>query len=115
VAAYAPDGDNDWPNVHVDDLAAAYALAQNRAAPATILNATGGAATPRTVMDAIGRLLAIPSAAVTDANERRTLPFADWLGASQRISERLRRELGWNPQGTSLVHDLEHGTYRTLR
>jgi nucleoside-diphosphate-sugar epimerase len=112
-AAYAaPGADRPWPNVHVDDLGTAYALAVTSAPPASVYNVSGGSATPRTVNEAIARALGVPAVAIDDPEEAARLPLGGWLGMRQVIdTKRIRSGLGWAPTAVSLVDDLEHGSY----
>jgi nucleoside-diphosphate-sugar epimerase len=110
------DGRNHWPAVHVDDLAAAYLGAVERAA-------SGEAA----VIDRIFNVVAEDGVAVAEMGEairksigadrveswplddaRKSLgPFADALALDQVASGQLaRRVLAWKPQGPGLIADL---------
>jgi nucleoside-diphosphate-sugar epimerase len=116
-ACYAEPGTNPWPNVHVDDLAAAFAAALDRAAPGRVFNLAGGESTPREAIEAIGRLIGAPekTAALPIAAALEVVPYVGWLQGHLRIdSTRARIELLWRPHGPELTHDIEHGSYREL-
>ncbi len=110
------DRRNHWPTVHVDDLAAAYLSAVERAA--------GGEAA---VIGQIFNVVAEDGVAVAEMGEaiRRSIgadrveswplddarkslgPFADALALDQVASGQLaRRVLAWKPQGPGLIADL---------
>lgn len=117
ASRYVTPGDNAWPNVHVDDLGDAFALALEKASPSTILHAVSGVSTPRAVAAAIGRLIEKPSA--TEGLPRNqaegVVPFPDWLTAHQQIDARRTHELlGWLPDRPSVTDDIEFGSYRAL-
>lgn len=114
---YPGDGDNCWPNVHVDDLGEAYALAVARPRTGTVLNVAGGEASLRSVGGAIGRLIGGPerTSSVPVADALGTLPFAEWLGrTSIHIDPSRARRLGWHPAGPDIHWDIEFGSYRQL-
>jgi nucleoside-diphosphate-sugar epimerase len=113
-AVYAGDGGNAWPNVHLDDLGEAYALVIERGPAGKVVNVAGGEATPRTVGNAISRLLGLglpESVPVEEAIQH--VPFAAWIGgASIRVDSRRVRSLGWRPSGPDIHWDIEFGSYR---
>jgi nucleoside-diphosphate-sugar epimerase len=116
-ACYAEPGTNPWPNVHVDDLAEAFAGALQRAAPGRVFNIASGEATPREAIEAIGRLIGAPERTealpITAALE--VVPYIGWLQGNLRIdSTRARIELLWSPRGPGLTEDIEHGSYREI-
>ena len=117
ASSYAGDGQSAWPNVHVDDLGEAYALALERAPAGTVLNLAGGEATPRSVAEAVGRLIGAPerTSSLPTEEAEKVLPFAGWIGTSIRVdTSRSRGLLGWRPVGPDLLEDLEFGSYRAL-
>lgn len=112
VPRYVGDGENHWSLVHVDDLAALYALAVERAPAGTLLNAVAGE--PLRVRD----LAEAAAAGAGFADPPRSWPAADAaleLGADDadgvtrdhRISgERARELLGWNPPPRAPLDEL---------
>jgi nucleoside-diphosphate-sugar epimerase len=113
---YADDGQNVWPNVHVDDLCQVYVLAIERGLRAEVLHGAGGEATPRSVCEAIGRLVGVSVSALPLEQARRVMPYADWIaGSSIRVgTTRTRQLLDWVPTGPDIHEDIEFGSYRTL-
>ena len=110
------DGLNHWPAVYVDDLAAAYLSALERAASGDdrvagqIFNVV---AEDAVAMTDIGE--AIRTSVGADRVEpwplddaRKSLgPFADALALDQTVSgERARQALAWEPHGPRLLADL---------
>ncbi|WP_321898431.1 NAD-dependent epimerase/dehydratase family protein [Paraburkholderia heleia] len=110
------DGRNDWPAVHVDDLATAYLSAVEQAASGDgrvagqIFNVV---AEDAVAVAEIGE--AIRASAGADRVEswplddaRKSLgPFADALALDQTVSgQHARRVLAWEPRGPGLIADL---------
>ena len=113
---YADDGQNAWPNVHVDDLGEVYVLAIERGIRAEVLHAAGGEATPRSVCEAIGRLVGVTASSLPLEHARRVMPYADWIaGNSIRVgTARTRQLLDWIPAGPDIHEDIEFGSYRII-
>lgn len=112
---YPLPGDNSWPNVHVDDLAEAFALALSAAPAGTVLNVVGGVSTPRAVAEAIGRLIGRPEATtgLPPEKARDVMPFADWLGTNQVVDATTTRAvLDWQPTRPAVTDDIATGSYR---
>jgi len=107
------DGGGVWSHVHVDDAAAATAVAVERGRPGVYnvvdeepapvrewlpaLARALDAKPPRRVPRWLGRLL---------AGEAATAMMTDAKGAS---NEKAKRELGWNPRYASWRHGFAHG------
>jgi nucleoside-diphosphate-sugar epimerase len=115
-AVYAGDGGNAWPNVHLDDLGEAYALVIERGPAGKVVNVAGGEATPRTVGNAISRLLGLgPAESVPLEEAIQHVPFAAWISrASIRVDSQRVQSLGWRPNGPDIQWDIEFGSYRHL-
>jgi nucleoside-diphosphate-sugar epimerase len=110
------DGHNHWPTVHVDDLAAAYVAAAERARGGNsrvadqIFNVVAEEAVAVT---AIGE--AIRASVGADRLERWPLgvarqslgPFADALALDQAMrGHRARQVLAWTPRASTAIADL---------
>jgi nucleoside-diphosphate-sugar epimerase len=104
-------GDQHWSTVHVDDLAELYVLALEKApAGSYFLGAGGENPTAREITEAVSRSLGL-GGQVEPEPVRRTLdrlgPLGEALLLDQRASGRkARRELGWSPQGLSILDDI---------
>jgi nucleoside-diphosphate-sugar epimerase len=116
AARFVGDGTNHWSTVHRDDLAALYVLALERAAPGAIYN--GGDETSFTVREAAqaasigagagGAVAAWP----LDEARRELGAFADGLVLDSKMnSDRARRQLGWRMRTTTILDDLQTGSY----
>lgn len=110
------DGRQEWPSVHVDDLARLYALALT--APAgSVLHGTDGQHRARDVAVAAsvagganGRILPWT---VEDAR-REYGGYGEFFALHQRVSSDVtRRVTGWAPREPSLVEELLLGSYAT--
>jgi nucleoside-diphosphate-sugar epimerase len=110
-------GDQHWTTVHVDDLAALYVLAYDNAAAGSVYAAASGQnPTVRELGEAAAKAAGIASGVVpeTVAATRARLgeAFADALLLSQKTTgSRAKIDLGWEPNGPSLVEELATGSY----
>lgn len=116
VVRVVEDGRQEWPTVHVDDLAELYALALDEAEAGSLYHAAVGPSHR-------ARDVAVAAAAAAGADEvevwplqdaRSALgPFALALALSQRMTgRRAREELDWSPRRPSVVEELLRGSYR---
>ena len=109
-------GDQHWTTVHADDLGRLYALALRRApAGSWYLAVSGSNPTVREIGVAASRGAGGSGAVVGSSAEEtvaRLGPFGAALLLDQQASgARARAELGWRPEGPTLLSDLEHGSY----
>jgi nucleoside-diphosphate-sugar epimerase len=108
------DGRNHWTTVHVDDLAALYVLALERAPSGTLLLATneGGVSVGELARAAVeGAATRVPVVTVPIDEARETLgASADAMAADQlATSRRARTLLGWRPISPPAVDVLKDG------
>jgi nucleoside-diphosphate-sugar epimerase len=116
AARFVGDGTNHWGNVHRDDLAALYLLALEQAAAGAIYNAGDDTWFTVREMAQAASLGAGTGGAVSawplDEARREFGPFADGLALDIRInSARARTELGWRTRSTTILDDLQSGSY----
>jgi nucleoside-diphosphate-sugar epimerase len=116
AARFVGDGTNHWTTVHRDDLAALYALALERAAPDAIYNANDDTSfTVREMAQAasIGAGAGGAVAAWPIEEARLALgPFADGLALDSKMtSKRAGEQLGWRTRTTTILDDLQSGSY----
>lgn len=117
VPRHVGPGENIWSNVHIDDLVSLYLLALEKAPAGAFYYAENGENSYRELAEAIGRMLGMG---------RRTLPMpideavaelgesgAQFsFGSNSRVrAARARRELGWSPDGRTLIEEIERGCY----
>ncbi|MDE1184549.1 NAD-dependent epimerase/dehydratase family protein [Paraburkholderia sp.] len=107
VVRHVGSGSNIWSNVHIDDVVDAYRLALAKAPAGTFYFVESGEASFREMSVAIAEALKLdgPQAWPIDAAK------AEWgyemasygLGSNSRVrGERLRTQLGWQPERTSV-------------
>ncbi|WP_159620637.1 NAD-dependent epimerase/dehydratase family protein [Arthrobacter zhaoguopingii] len=109
------EGNQHWTTVHVDDLAALYILALEKAPHgSTYLGVNGHNPTARELGEAASRVrglggrVAPETAAETIA---RLGAFGEALLLSQQATGRAARELGWTPTRPTLIDEINAGTY----
>jgi len=116
-AQYIGTGENRWSTVHVDDLAALYVLALERAPAGSVFNAAAGASiSTKDLATAIGIALNQEHAVTSWTLEQARAalgPRADVFAMNQQVSgTKATLLLGWNPQAPSLLYDVAYGSYR---
>jgi len=114
VARTVGDGDNRWPLVHVDDVAAAYVAALERAPGGARLTLAASAPTQREIMALAARAAGVARVEAWPlADARAELgTLADALAMDQQVDvTRTRVLLGWEPRGADLATELASGDY----
>lgn len=98
VSRYVGSGRNRWGNVHIDDVAAAYLLALERAPAGSVYNLAAGECDMQEIAAAVARLVGLPGAVSADTEEFSAalgLPATMGLGSNSRVdSAKARAELG---------------------
>ena len=115
-ARYVGSGTNRWSTVHVDDLADLYVRALDRADAGSTFNAAAGLSVEwREIAKAISRTAgAGGNVASWPVEEARAVfgPYAAGFVENQQLSSvRATSLLGWKAQRTSVLDDIEHGSY----
>ncbi|WP_460631809.1 NAD-dependent epimerase/dehydratase family protein [Leifsonia lichenia] len=111
------DGTQHWTTVHVDDLAALYVLAfENGDAGAVYLGASGQNPTVRELGEAAsaaaGLAGGVQEETPADSRDRLGAAFADALLLDQQArGTRARIDLGWEPNGPTLLEEIASGSY----
>lgn len=115
-AVHIGPGANVVPLVHVDDLAAAYQLALEKAPAGTALNIIGNYLTGKDIARAISHATGLGGKTVSltmDEAKEALGPLAPATAMDLKISTaRAVHMLGWSPTGPSLVYELIHGSLR---
>lgn len=114
VSAYIGDGRNRWPAVHRLDAARLFRLALEQGVAGSRYHAVGdeGVAV-RDIADVIGRRLNVPVAGKSPAEAPKHFSWLSYfLGVDNPTSSKLTQErLGWHPDHTALLPDLDKGSY----
>ncbi|MCX7521922.1 SDR family oxidoreductase [Microbacterium sp. STN6] len=114
VSGYPADGANRWAAVHRRDAARVVALGLEKAPAGARLHAVAEDGIPtRVIAEAIGRAFNLPVASIAPDD---VAAHFGWLGTVFAMdvaatSTATRELLGWEPQGPTLVEDLEAGAY----
>jgi nucleoside-diphosphate-sugar epimerase len=109
VSAYVGEGHNRWPAAHVADVARLYRLAVEKGAAGTRYHAVAEEGVPlKDIATAIGRGLNVPVISISPEQAQEHFGFFGFFVGrdSPASSARTRRELGWNPNGPTLLTDL---------
>jgi len=114
VSAYVGDGQNRWPAVHRLDAAPVYRLALEKADKGAAFHAVAEEGVPfKEIAELIGRRLNLP--VVSKSREEAAEHFgwfAMFAGIDAPTSSAVTRtQLGWTPEGPSLIADLDHPAY----
>ncbi len=111
------DGSQHWATVHVDDLAALYVLAfEHGDAGAVYLGASGVNPTVRELGEAAAAAAGIAGGVeaetVEETSERLGAGLAEALLLDQQSrGSKARIDLGWEPNGPTLVDEIATGSY----
>ncbi|CAN5321706.1 NAD-dependent epimerase/dehydratase family protein [soil metagenome] len=117
-AGYSDPGLNRYANVYIDDLAAVYPLVVENPNARGAYNIAASECDFKTISDAIGVALGIPSRPFENLAEAESILGHVWaagMACNSRVDPtRVREELGWQPQGPDLVSEIVEGSYRRL-
>ncbi|KAM0756477.1 NAD-dependent epimerase/dehydratase [Meredithblackwellia eburnea MCA 4105] len=114
---YIGEGNNRWPSVHVADAASLYVLALEKGKAGSTYHATHDCAIPtRDIATAIGKGAGIPVLSLRSgsAEAKEHFGFLEMFfgGVDNATSSEItRRELGWEPTQSTLLENLNEGTY----
>ena len=109
VSAWIDDGETRWSAVHLNDAAALYLLALNRAAPGSRYHAVAEEGIRlRTLAETIGRLLDLPVKSINAADAAAHFGWlSKFVALDMSASGALTQaQLGWQPTGPGLLADL---------
>lgn len=114
AAAYIGEGRNRWSAGHLSDVARLYRLAIEKAEPGARYHAVGeeGVET-RVIVETLARGLKIPAVSIPQDKAAEAFGWmAIFAGIDMAASSALTQAtLGWQPQGPSLIADLEAMRY----
>jgi nucleoside-diphosphate-sugar epimerase len=121
VAKHIGSGENRWSNVHIDDVVTLYRLAMERAPAGAFYFAADGENSMREVCAAIGHMLGLGDRTQSMSIEEAAAEWGEGaaentMGSNSRVrAKRARAELGWKPNGPTLIDEIERGCYREMR
>lgn len=114
---YLEKGENRWSNVHIEDLAELYVLALEKAAAGSYFYTENGDAKLLDIASSISRMLGYDGKTISlSLDEAIKIWGADAAAfgfASNSLvnSDKARNLLGWKPKYTSILDDIEKGSY----
>lgn len=114
ISTYIGDGLNRWSATHRLDTARAYILALTKGKAGSIYHAVAEEGVPvKEIAETIGKKLGIPAVSKTTEEAREYLGFLalPLAGDNPVSSVKTREELGWKPEHSSLISDIEGGSY----
>lgn len=112
---YVGKGNQQWPTVHVEDLADLYVKALTKPAAGAVWHGISGQVEVRKLAEAAaqaaGKNATVSSLPLEEA--RKTMgPFADALAVNQIVSaEKTKKTLGWKPSRPGILEDVSQGSY----
>jgi nucleoside-diphosphate-sugar epimerase len=115
VARHIGPGENRWSNVHIDDLVDLYRLAVEKAPAGAFYFAENGENSMREMAEAVSRRLGFGGRTEAMTLDEASAewgegPANDTMGSNSRVrAKRARAELGWKPQGPSLLDEIARG------
>ena len=115
VPRHVGRGLNIWGHVHIEDVAALYLLALEKAPAGSLFYAENGEANFKSVTQSLGRMLGMGDRtqdwpigeAVEGLGPGAYLSF----GSNSRVRGKRSRELGWRPKQGTLFDEIERGVY----
>ena len=115
VAPHLGSGGTLQGYIHVDDLAELYCLAVERAPAGAVLHGVAGEVSQRELAAAVSRMIGAGDRTASLQLEEMYAeggPIGVSLSLNKRMSsEKTRRLLGWSPNRTDILHDIEFGSY----
>jgi nucleoside-diphosphate-sugar epimerase len=114
ASAYIGDGLNHWPAVHRLDAAHLYRLALEKGSAGACYHAIADEGVPvRDIAEVIGRRLSLPVGA---KSKEEAAGHFGWMAHffaidSPASSAQTQKQLGWKPTRSSLIADLDGGSY----
>jgi nucleoside-diphosphate-sugar epimerase len=117
-SAYIGDGQNRWPAVHRRDAARLFRLALEKGLAGARYHGVAEEGIPfRSIAEAIGRQLNVPSGAISGQEAAKQLSYFGDFAATDNPSSsiRTREQLGWEPTGPELLVDLSGPGYSATK
>lgn len=118
VARYIGRGENIWSTVHIEDVVELYLLALEHAQAGDFFFVENGEVKFKDIVEAISRLLGMGGKAESWSIEEA---IGEWgyepavfaLESNSRVrATKAHRMLGWKPKYSSVLEEIEQGSYR---
>lgn len=119
IGLHIGPGENIWANVHIDDVPELYALALEKAPAGALYYAENGEEALKNVAASISRMLGFGGRtrnwSPQEAEAALGIRAHSSFGSNSRVrAKRARAELGWRPQGVSILEEIERGHYKRV-
>lgn len=114
ISAYIGDGQNRWPAAHVTDVARLYRLALEHGSAGARYHAVAEEGVPlKDIATAIGHGLHVPVVSISQEQAQEHFGFLGFFAGWDALtsSAQTRAQLGWNPNGPTLLTDLANMNY----
>jgi nucleoside-diphosphate-sugar epimerase len=112
---YVGKGDQQWPTVHVEDLADLYVKALAKPVAGAVWHGISGQVEVRKLAEAAatsGGMKAKAASMPLEEARKAMGPFADALAVNQVIAaEKTKQALGWKPSRPGILEDVKSGSY----
>lgn len=113
---YLGHGLNLYTNVHVDDVAEVFCLAQEKGVSGALYHAVAGEANFRSLAEAVASVVGCETRSL-NYDEACALWGTAWVDLGLAVNSRCRavrtrEELGWSPQNLDVIDDIRNGSYR---
>lgn len=117
AANYIESGAEKVSAVHVEDVADLYVLALEISTAKGLYNVASENVSLRQLNEAIGRLLEIEAKSISKEEAPKQFgAMFDFLSINNQLSaNKVRRELGWKVNATTILDDIENGSYRNKK
>ena len=117
AANYAESGAEIVSAVHVEDVADLYASALETSTAKGLYNVAAENVSLKELNEAIARLLDIEAKSISLEQARKQFgAMFDFLSINNQLSaDKARRELGWKPSATTILDDIENGSYQNKK
>lgn len=112
IAPYIGDGGQEWPAVHVDDLAELFTLAIKNPVPGIFNVAAPDAPTARDLAQTIGEVTGATPTSLTLEQAQQLAPVLTILARTGRLdATKAQTTFGWFPRHPGLLEDLRSPAY----
>lgn len=114
AANYIESGAAKVSAVHFEDVADLYVLGLETSTAKGLYNAAAETVSLKELNEAIARLLEIEAKSISREEARKQFgAMFDFLSINNQLSaDKARRELVWKPSATTILDDIENGSYR---